>query len=196
MTDAPVMTKRYTVEEFEAYIALPEHADRRFELIDGEVVEKMPTELHSLLGGNLYFAFRLFLRTNELGQITYETRHRASKDDIHNDRIPDLSFTRKERLLPVVERGAVPQIPDLCIEIQSPDDYPKHMREKAAYYLANGAQQVWLIFTKKPLIEVMYPNGESDFYYPGDTLVGGALLPGFAIEFAQIYAVRGSEANA
>jgi hypothetical protein len=37
------------------------------------------------------------------------------------------------------------------------------MREKAAYYLANGAQQVWLIFTKKPLIEVMYPNGESDF---------------------------------
>ena len=39
-------TKTYTIEEFERFLALPENADRLFELIDGEIVEKMPTEEH------------------------------------------------------------------------------------------------------------------------------------------------------
>ncbi len=190
MADSPVTTKPTTTEEFEAFLALPENQDRRFELVHGEIVEKMPNEYHNLISGNLYFLMRLFLQNKDLGQVSYETRYRADPEDRENDRIPDVSFTTQARLMPVVTQGAVPQIPDLCIEVQSPDDYPKQMRDKAAYYLANGAQQVWIIYTKKPLIEVMYPNGESDFYYPGDTLRGGDLLPGFEVALEAIFKVR------
>ena len=190
MTYTPALTHPITLEAFEAFIALPENQDRRFELIDGEIVEIMPNEYHNLLGGNLFFELRLFLRDHNLGEVTYETRVRASAEDTLNDRIPDISFTVTARLLPVVRQGAVPQIPDLCIEIQSPGDSPSEMRTKAAYYLANGAQQVWLLFTQKPLIEVIHAGGQTDFYLPGDTLTGGNLLPGFAIAVDDIYRVR------
>ena len=40
-----------TVAEFDRFIALPEHRDQFFELIHGEIVEKVPTEelVHSSL---------------------------------------------------------------------------------------------------------------------------------------------------
>jgi Uma2 family endonuclease len=190
MIDAPVIAKRYTVDEFEAFLAQPENADRRFELINGEIVERnMAGHLHQLISKIIFLLLDAFVTARGLGEVLYETRHRANAADTENDRLPDVSFTRTERLLPVIS-GAVLSIPDLCIEIQSPGDSPREMREKAAYYLANGAQQVWLLFTRKPLIEVMFPNGESDFYYPGDTLMGGDLLPGFEMAVDEIFKTR------
>ncbi|MDX2139218.1 MAG: Uma2 family endonuclease [Chloroflexota bacterium] len=190
MTDAPMLVKRTTIEEFEAFIALPENAHRRFELIHGEIVEReMPSYKHQTVSKTLFLRLNNFVDTNDLGEVLYEVHYRANPNDTHNDRIPDISFTMKSRI-PAMTDSAVPQIPDLCVEIQSFGDSPREMCEKAAYYLANGAQQVWLLFTRKPLIEVMYPNGESDFYYPGDTLTGGDLLPGFEARIEDIFRTR------
>jgi hypothetical protein len=38
-----------TLTEFRRLMTLPENADRRFELIDGEMVEKVSTLLHAYL---------------------------------------------------------------------------------------------------------------------------------------------------
>lgn len=187
MTDSPIQT-RMTTEAFEAFLRLPENADRRFELIDGEIVEKMAGYLHQLISKILFLALVMFAEPHGLGEVLYETRHRANPDDRFNDRLPDVSFTTAARLPKVVGEGALELIPDLCIEIQSPDDYPKEMREKAAYYLANGAQQVWLVFTKRRWVEVMYRDGSSDAFRIGDTLVGGELLPDFEITVEKIFA--------
>jgi Uma2 family endonuclease len=181
MSDIQTPT-RSTIDEFEAFLRLPENADRRFELIDGEIVEKTAGHLHQLISKILFLALVMFAESRGLGEVLYETRHRADPDDTHNDRLPDVSFTAAARVPTAVSEGALELIPDLCIEIQSPDDYPKEMRDKAAYYLANGAQQVWLVFTKRRWVEVMYRDGNSDAFHMGDILVGGDLLPGF--EFA------------
>lgn len=190
MTDATTLQQRITIEAYEHFLALPENAGRRFELIDGVIVEKrMPGYLHQWISKILFLLLHHFVEVHDLGEVIYELRHRAGPNERLNDRVPDLSFTTKARLQPVGP-GAVLQMPDLCIEIQSPGDSPRAMRDKAAYYLANGAQQVWLVFTQKPLIEVLYPDGASDFYYPGDTLVGGALLPGFEARIEAIFKTR------
>jgi Uma2 family endonuclease len=190
MTDAPVIAQRTTVEEFEVFLQQSENADRRFELIDGEIVEKaMPGYLHQWLARVLFRLLDEFVQAHDLGEVMFELRHRPNPEEQYNDRTPDLSFTTKARLQPIVP-GAVTQMSDLCIAIQSPGDLPREMRDKAAYYLANGAQQVWLVFTQKPLIEVMFPNGNSDFYYPGDTLLGGDLLPGFEARIDDIFRTR------
>jgi Uma2 family endonuclease len=179
--------KTYTVEEYEAFLALPENHDRLFELIDGEIVEKMPTEEHGVVTANLIYLLMIFTRRNGSGRVTTETRYRA-KEDTRNDRLPDIAFTRAERLQPLVTRDAAFTMPDLCIEVQSPDDTPKKMRDKAAYYLANGAQQVWLVYPKKQMVEVLYPNGEFDIYTIDATLPGGDLLPDFALPVRDIFA--------
>ena len=40
--------KLYTVDEFEQIIAQPENSERLLELVNGEIVEKMPTEEHEI----------------------------------------------------------------------------------------------------------------------------------------------------
>jgi Uma2 family endonuclease len=180
-------TQAITGDEFEAFLALPENSDHLFELIEGEIVEKMPTELHNMISGTFYYVLRTFVKEHDLGRVTYETRVRASKDDKKNDRLPDIGFTRKARLLPIVRQGAVPQLPDLCVEIQSPSNYPRQMRKKAEYYLENGSTRVWLVYTDKEIVEVMSPGGEFNLLVKGDTLTDDELLPGFALPVADIF---------
>jgi Uma2 family endonuclease len=45
--------KLYAITDFEGFIAQPDNRDRRFELIDGGIVEKpMPTKEHGVIAGN------------------------------------------------------------------------------------------------------------------------------------------------
>lgn len=181
-----VQDRLYTVDEFEAFIVKPENRDRLFELVNGGIVEKEIPEYTSLIIGAFFAQLWNFVKPRKLGRLVLEVRYRV-KDDRHNDRIPDIAFTRTERLQPVVERGPTPTIPDLCIEVQSPDDSPREMRDKATYYLANGAQLVLLVYPKKRMIEALYPNGEFDIYREGDTLTFGDLLPDFELAVSDVF---------
>jgi Uma2 family endonuclease len=79
-------------------------------------------------------------------------------------------------------------MPDLAVEIKSPDDTVKELREKAAYYLANGARLVWLIYPAKHMVEVYTPDGDVEILVEGDLLTGGDVLPGFSLPVAEVFA--------
>ncbi len=173
-----------TVEEFEAFIERPENADRRFELINGEIVEKMPTEEHGIIQLFIGTWINMYLFQNPIGRAGVEIRHRPAQDRT-NDRMPDISVVlNKEK--PVTRRGAALYIPDLAIEIKSPGDSTKSLREKAHFYLANGGQMVWLVFPDKKLIEV-YTLDEQLLLIEGDVLTGGDALPGFELAVSAIF---------
>lgn len=180
--------QRMTVEAFERFADAPENADRRFELIDGEIIEMSPSELHgqiaSILSGELY----IYLKAHPSGRLTIEPRHRIPHDH-HNARIPDVAYTSAERSLPIVKRDSVPQMPDLAVEIQSPDDSLKGLRAKAAYYLANGSRMVWLVYPDKRVIERYTADGEIQMLVEGDSLDGGDVLPGFTLPVRDVFAV-------
>lgn len=175
----------HTLEDFEVFIAQPENAERRFELIHGEIVEKVPTEEHSLLIGNLYLFLRLYNDAHDLGRVAFEVRRKVPGDD-HNARLPDLEFTSKARLLPVVREGAVPQMPDLAVEVKSPDDTYIELREKALYYLKNGAKLVWLLFPERRQIEIHTAESIKTLSID-DYLDGGDVLPGFRVAVRDIF---------
>lgn len=183
----PEKSKLYTVDEFEEFLARPENSDSLFELIHGEIVEKVTTEEHSLIVGNIYRPIWTFVDQHDLGRVAFEVRRRVPGDE-HNARLPDLEFTRKERLLPVVRKGAVPQMPDLAVEVKSPDDSLHKLREKAAYYLANGTRLVWLVYPKKRLVIAITPDSE-EILTEEDTLDGGDVLPGFTLPVRDIFRV-------
>lgn len=182
----PLMNKLYTVEEFEAYIALPENRERRFELIQGEIVEKMPTQKHAALAGFFYGEMYIHLKVHPIGWVLVEARYQMPEDKDHSY-IPDVSFV-SDRNRVLVERGAAPYMPDLAIEIMSPDDSLRDLRKKARYYLANGSQLVWLVIPQKRLVEVYTPD--DDFVLTeGDILTGGDVLPGFTLAVKDIFQV-------
>ena len=183
--ERPAKTEHYTVDEFERFLHMPENLDRLFELINGEIVEKMPTEEHGLVATNLVIAMGSFVKAHKLGRVGVEVRHRLPKDN-HNSRMPDVSFTSARR--PLVKQGSVPQMPDLAIEIQSPDDTIKKMREKATYYLENGARLVWLIYPRKRLIEVYSLDIDVEILLESDLLTGGEVLPDFSMPVVDVFA--------
>jgi Uma2 family endonuclease len=176
--------KLYTVEEFEQFIALPENRERYFELINGEIVEKaMPTREHGKLTMHIAGPMFIFTQANNLPTPEVEVRYRVPDDD-HNSRQPDLSFSLDPT---IVKKGAVPGMPDLAVEVKSPDDTYKEMRERAEYYLANGTRIVWLVYPEKRLIEVFRLNGDSEFFTENDLLDGGDVLPGFTLKVSEVF---------
>ncbi len=183
------LTKLYTVAEFEELLAQPENADRKLELIDGEIVEKVTTEVHGMIAAKITARLLIYDEINQLGGRTVvEVHHRAPSDD-QNARIPDVAYTTAQRLLLPTEKGSVPQMPDLAVEVKSPTDSYKNTREKAHYYLQHGVKLVWLVYPEKKFVEVYTPD-DQDVLMIEDTLDGGAVLPGFQLAVKDIFNMK------
>jgi len=176
--------KPITSADFERFIAQPENANRLFELIHGEISEKVPTQLHGLIAGLIATFLNLFILKNPLGWVMVEARYRLS-DDNENDTIPDVSFIIKTKG-PLIEKGPAPYMPDFAVEIKSPDDTLPEMRRKAAYYLEHGSRLVWLVYTEKRLVIVLTADTE-DILGEDDILDGGDVLPGFTLPVRDIF---------
>jgi Uma2 family endonuclease len=176
--------KPITVDDFERFITQPGNAQRLFELIHGEIVEKVPTLQHGVVCGNIVAPLWNFSRASGVGQVATEVRHHVPGDE-HNDRLPDVSYYA-DASKPLIERGPTPYMPDLAVEVKSPDDTLPEMREKAAYYLAHGSRLVWLVYTEKRLVIVLTADTE-DILSEADTLDGGDVIPGFKLPVRDIF---------
>ncbi len=181
-----IQKKLYTADEFEQFAEAD--SDRLLELIDGEIYEKMPTEEQGLVAGNICSPMWNFVKPRKLGRVGIEVRHRRPEDQRYS-LLPDLSFTSAERLLPVVEKGSVPQMPDLVVEIKSPDDTCKDLRAEADYYLANGSRLVWLVYPQRKAVEVCTRDSDGNVHRQTvtDVLDGGDVLPGFTLPLSEVF---------
>jgi Uma2 family endonuclease len=177
-------TKPITAEAFLAYLQLPENEGRRFELIDGEIVEKMPTQLHAFIANLFNAVLYIYFQANPIGWAFSELRIKLPNDDF-NDTIPDVSVVLK------AGREFNPNepltfMPDLAIEIKSPTDSLIKMRKKANYYLENGSKIVWLVDTQRQKVEV-YTVNDTEILGSGDVLDGGDLLPNFKLPVSDLW---------
>lgn len=177
-----------SVQDFEHFLDLPENRERLFELIEGRIVEKMPTELHGaialIIAGELY----IYLQKHPIARAMIEVRHRVPSDEA-NALQPDLAVSLDTSQAPI-ERGAVMKMPDLAIEIKSPSNGYDELRAKARYYLLNGAKLVWLVYPEKKLVEVHRANADSDILTLDETLTGGDVLPEFSLPVKTLFKVR------
>jgi len=172
----------YTRSDYEALVE--QYPDRRLELIHGEIVEKMPTQLHAYIVHMLSGFLFVFLRQNPLGYALVEARY-GLPDDQDNQRIPDFSFVSREKG-PLVTSGPAPYMPDLAVEVQSPGQSDRLMADKAAYYLAHGSRMVWLVYPDKQLVEVLTAD-DRHLLTEGDSIDGGDVLPGFSLQVRDLF---------
>ena len=179
-----IADQKTSIEDFEAFIA--RHPDKLFELIHGEIVEKMPTPRHGRIAVNISTEIRIYLKSNPIGWVGAEVRH-SHPDDDFNDRIPDVSVHLTDNDDPDDDAKAMSTMPALAIEIKSPDDTYARMRAKAIYYLENGSQLVWLVYPEKKLVEVYRSMDDSDILTSDDTLLGYDSLPDFELPVRDIF---------
>ncbi len=179
-----VASKLMTGEAFAQFLAT--HQDGLYELLHGEIVEKMPTEEHAKIAGIILGELYLYLKQHPeiKAHLGPQVRYRPEVDP-YNDRLPDVAVRLSDR--PPVRRGAVPGMPDLAVEIKSPDETYLLMRDKAAYYVRHGCPLVWVVYPEKRLIEVYKPGSDIDLLLPGEGLDGGEVLPGFTLAVAVVF---------
>lgn len=178
------LQQKMTTADFDRFLARMGETDRRWELIGGEIMEKMPTQLHAYIIAMLAHFIIRYLGEHPIGYALIEARYRAP-DDAENDLIPDLSFVRHGRG-PLVSSGAAPYMPDLAVEAQSEGQSDKFMADKAGLYLSRGSRMVWLIYPTRRIVEVL-TAGERHLLTVEDMLDGGDVLPSFRIPVRDLF---------
>lgn len=176
--------QRLTVADFETFIAIPEHAERRLELLDGYIHEKGMTEEVGVMLA--FIGSRLYEYAISMGRSSMRGRHHMPYDT-YTLLLPDIGFTSYERAVPAGLNGVIPQMPDLVVEVKSPSDTYRMLRHKAEYYLDNGTYMVWLIYPEKQIVEIYSSDADIEILMPSDTIYGADILPGFELPVLDLF---------
>jgi Uma2 family endonuclease len=169
-----------------------EHKDKDYELIDGVIIEMTkPGGLHGKIVIRLGRYLDIFVEDNRLGHVTTETGY-YPEDYGHTMLAPDLAFISSDRAPDPFPEKWIPAVPDLAVEIWSPGNTAKGLRDKAEIYLRHGAALVWIIFPATQSVEVwrMQEDGafKHDVLEVEDNLNGEQVLPGFQLGLSKLFA--------
>jgi Uma2 family endonuclease len=118
----------------------------KYELVDGEIRRLSPAGgPHGRVGVELSSRLHAHVKGAKLGHVfDSSTGFRLTGGNV---RAPDVSFVSFERMAEIPE-GYVPVVPDLAVEILSPDDRPRYVLEKVGEYLQAGVRLVWVVDPK------------------------------------------------
>jgi Uma2 family endonuclease len=162
---------------------------KRYELIEGMLIDMSPTGLeHSRVESRVAFLLGLFLMENKLGQVFTGEAGFYTRGTKHTTRGADVAYISYERMpREVVEPGYSHIAPDLVVEVISPYDRTGDIEAKTQEWLAFGVREVWNVYPGARSIHIYGRAERPAILFAGQTLDGGAVLPGFSAEIAQFF---------
>jgi Uma2 family endonuclease len=161
--------------------------NRPCELVEGTLVEKTMGYEESAIAGLLITFLNNFVRPRRLGIVTgADGTIRLFPGLV---RIPDVAFASwgcfPDRKRP---KARIPQLaPDLVVEVLSKGNTKSEMAKKLGEYFGAGVQVVWLVDHRKRTVRVHTAVDESVLVKTGQTLDGGAVLPGFVLRLDELF---------
>ncbi|MDX2268920.1 MAG: Uma2 family endonuclease [Bryobacter sp.] len=174
---APVLAQPPSIEE-----VLRTPGRERAEFAHGEFWEKpMGSGKHSRLQGLLCILLGNYLMKSKLGLVLPEYHHRFGPDGDLRLFIPDVAIALQRSVPDYADRAS-----DIMIEIVSPSQSPALFADKIAFYLANGAREVWVVEPTERWIAIYQPGISPRHFGRGKTLVS-SLLPGFELNVDEFF---------
>jgi Uma2 family endonuclease len=167
-------------------ISLELDPEREYEIVNGQPeVKEMASALHGGVTARLIARLVVFTEANQLGGVYTPDTTFMIGDNAH---LTDIGFISAERFPeegePATKWGIVP---DLAIEVISPNDIWDKVNQKRRDYFVAGVREVWLIsleareaqlwtspFTMKPISE-------------NEDLASETLLPGFRCRLGDLF---------
>lgn len=172
-----------TIEEFEKFAQRTENTGKRFELVDGEILEVPSNPFVSVIANLISFYIRLFLKNNDLpGHVTGEGGGFIIDGQVL---APDVAFVRD---LPT-NKGYEQTPPLLAVEVLSdPTSSTEQtdLRRKLAHY-RNAGVIAWVVDYIARTVEVHLPDNTVTVYDEQGTLTGGDALPDFQLAVSEIF---------
>jgi Uma2 family endonuclease len=163
--------------------ALPYDEGRRFELLEGELVEvSSPTPRHQEIVLNIVIALRQFLAGGR--GIALQDVEFALSDLLRLRPDVCVLLARKAQELNR-DRIPVPGAPDIAIEVISPTERATESHDKVRAYLRNGVSEAWQVFPKSQTVEIHRATGSISL--DATQTISSSLLPGFEIPIASFF---------
>ncbi len=171
-----------------SYMSIPEGDDKRYELIDGELIlAPSPVTQHHRISSNLLRALDEFVESQSLGELFYAPMDVVLSD--HDVFQPDILFISNNRLHIIGDRN-IQGSPDLVIEILSPSTETRDRDIKLEQYLRFGVREYWLIDPQERTLEVL-KAGDTEFetvrVYPERTTAMSPTLEGIQVEVDRLF---------
>ena len=175
------IAKLYTIEEFLDFVAQHENGFTWFELINGEIIEVSPGRTrYSELGQRVTGAVYIFCNDKPIpchtsgGEGAYQIGEHVV--------VPDFAYKRT----PMSEDYPDPVAPLWAIEIISPTDKPRDIRNKRKVY-ADAEILLWEVHYLERRIDVYAPGKPMQSLGIDDMLDVGDILPGFTLPVRYIF---------
>ncbi len=171
-----------------------------FEILDGEIVPKMPNVFgHTEAANNIALFINIYALPKKLGKAYVEgTVIKPDSFDrnwVKGSRIPDVLYVSQERLNdykdanPDWENRPLALIPDLVIEVVSPTDSYTEINQRVKRYLNDSVRLVWVMDPQERTIVIYVPNSDQQTTLSGEAkLTGGEVIPGFEVALTEIFA--------
>ena len=168
-------------------LAMPRGDGRRYELIRGMLVEKMPTgDPHRIAVGLFTTLLGIYSDTNDYGSVgAGEPGYRLERSP-DTVRAPDVVWIAPGRI-PAGTRGYPEIAPDLAVEIKSPGNSDAELAAKAWMWLSYVSRQVWVGDPETVTVRVFRPGMAPVTLHEDDVLDGGDLLPGFSSPVCRLF---------
>lgn len=175
---------RYTPEDLLAITDRPMP-----ELVDGQLVERNMGQDADKVALAIGALLRVYVMSIRAGLVNGSScGYQIFADDPDKVRIPDASFTRKERLLGAhAARGHSRLAPDLVVEVISPNDHAADLSIKVREYLAAGVPLVWVVNPDDSSVVTYRADGTAKLLGPEGVIDGGDVLPGFSCRVSEFF---------
>jgi Uma2 family endonuclease len=188
------MTRTYTPEDL---LRMPDNGS--MELVNGHIVEKHVSRKSSKIEILFGHHFQTYIDANPgvADVFPQSLGYQCFDDDPLKIRKPDTTVVRLDRLVKLgdVDSGSMPIVPDLAVEVISPNDVHYDVLDKVQEYLDAGFPLVWLADPKARTITV-YPHGIPPVLYSADhELTAEGVLPGFRCKVGDFFPAKGTVAK-
>lgn len=182
---ATVQQAPITIDEF-VTMSDPEDGSR-LELVRGNVVVRPPSKAkHGIACASIAGLLADVAYPDHLGWVACNNAGVILQREPDTLVGPDVAYWSISRQ-PTGPEGYFEIPPDIAVEVLSPDDRRKDVRDKVKDYLSNGVPLVWLIDPETRTVTVYQGNLRGIELDDSETLDGCAVLPGFTCKVAELF---------
>jgi Uma2 family endonuclease len=171
-----------TVQQYLGFESPPGFRD---ELINGRIiVSPEPKPLHHDVALNVFNLLQSAVGTS------FKTgmRINMTMEELNSAPSPDVWVVDREKWRAARAANTYPEnAPILAVEVVSPSNRKRHIREKVDLYLNTGGAAVWVVYPKRREVSVFVSGAAERRYGMDDVLLLPAPLPQRRIALADIF---------
>jgi len=159
---------------------------RKYELVDGEILVSPAGVRHAQVVVKIVHIIATYLDAHAIGVVCGDNL--GIRFPNGNLRSPDVTFVRNAKVPAGEAAEGFPNfIPDLAVEVLSPNDSLRQVGQKIGEFLDCGVPLVWLVDPARETVTVYRSLSQTEQLGSTDIITAEPILPGFSCQVSRFF---------